>query len=65
MKQKLIYLVILLAAMNLPADSRECGKLIHCPMAGAMAPVKAKTVVKIEETDIAPASPFSRLLFNL
>lgn len=65
MKQKLIYLVILTVALNLPAGSRECGKLSCCPVAVNSIPEKAKTLVKIEEMDAAPASPFSRLLFNL
>jgi len=64
MKQKLIYLVILMAAMNMPADSRECGKPSCCPLLN-MTPGKSKAVVKIEETDAVAASPFSRLLFNL
>jgi len=64
MKQKLIYLVILMAAMNMPADSRECGKPGCCPLLN-MIPGKSKAVVKIEETDAVAASPFSRLLFNL
>jgi len=66
MKQKLIYLVILMAAMNMPADSRECGKPSCCPLLNInMTAGKSKAVVKIEETDAVAASPFSRLLFNL
>jgi len=65
MKQKLIYFVILIAAMNLPADSKECGKPSCCPLIVNAVPEKGKTVVKIEEMDAVPASPFSRLLFNL
>jgi hypothetical protein len=64
MKQKLIYLVILVAAMNLPATSRECGKPSCCPLLN-MTTGKTKAVVKIEEADAMAASPFSRLLFNL
>jgi hypothetical protein len=65
MKQKLIYLVILAAAFSLPASSRECGKLSCCPLTLHAVPEKSKTLVKMEETDAMPDSPFSRLLFNL
>jgi hypothetical protein len=65
MKQKLIYIVILVAAASLPAGSRECGKLSCCPLMVKAIPEKIKTVVKMEEIDAVPASPFSRLLFNL
>ncbi len=65
MKQNLIYLVLVMIVMNLPASSRECGKPSHCPLLQNAVPAKEKTVVKMDEPDVLVASPFSRLLFNL
>jgi len=65
MKQKLIYLVLVMTVMNLPASSRECGKLSCCPLTQSTVVEKAKPVVAIDEPDMLAVSPFSRLLFNL
>jgi hypothetical protein len=65
MKQKLIYTVLLIIAMYLPASSKECAKVFKQAAAGNTLPVKQKASVETGEITALPASPFSRLLFNL
>ncbi len=64
MKQKIIIVVLLAAAMYLPVGSKECGKSISCPQ--AQAKIKTEKAAEItEELSSFPASPFSRSLLNL
>jgi hypothetical protein len=65
MKQKLIYTVLLIMAMYLPASSKECAKVFKQAAAENLLPVKQESSVETEEITGLPASPFSQLLFNL
>ena len=66
MKQKMIYLVLLLAAMYLPASSRECGKVSKCTIGESAVPQPAKKIShEVMEEAALPVSPFGRLPFNL
>jgi hypothetical protein len=64
MKQKIVYTVLLVAAMYFPASSKECAK-ICCAGVTAKNTVQVKQAVPVETEEISalPASPFSRLLF--
>jgi len=64
MKQKLIYTVLLIMAVYLPASSKECAKVFKQATVENLLPVKQESSVDKEITGL-PASPFSSLLFNL
>jgi hypothetical protein len=66
MKHKIIYLVLLTVTIQLPASSNECGKISQA----AIIENAADSVLKspdatAAQSSVLPASPFSRLLFNL
>ncbi len=66
MKQKMICGVLLLAALYLPASSKECIKTMPCN--NVLKAVKwQRPQAAIKKGDVAdlPMSPFSRLLFDL
>jgi len=65
MKQKMIYIVLLMIAIQLPASSKECGKVLNCAVTESLLRAREKTSVVVEEPGVLSASPFSRLLFNL
>jgi hypothetical protein len=65
MKQKIIYLVLLVTAMYLPASSKECAKVFKCVGTESVIQVPKKTSFEINEEAALPVSPFNRLLFNL
>ena len=68
MKQKIIYIVLFIAAMYLPASSKECAKVIKCAVTESLVQIKAKVAPgasEVQEASASPVSPFSRLLFNL
>ncbi|MEP6748018.1 MAG: hypothetical protein ABJB86_09850 [Bacteroidota bacterium] len=67
MKQKIIYVVLFVAAMYLPASSKECAKVIKCGVTENLVQTKEKIAPAASEMQEAglPVSPFSRLLFNL
>ncbi|MEO5681410.1 MAG: hypothetical protein ABIQ88_02150 [Chitinophagaceae bacterium] len=66
MKQKTIYIVLVIISMYLPASSNECGKITQAVIIENMEETAVQaTAVSAEETDVLPVSPFSRLLFNL
>ena len=66
MKQKLIYVVLLVACIYMPASSKECGKVCVVMEIEKKAPVVIeKPTTAAEELVSLPASPFSKVLFNL
>jgi hypothetical protein len=65
MKQKLIYSIVLVVAVYLPAASKECGKICRPAVMATALQEKQKPGIGTEEITALPASPFSRLLFNL
>jgi len=66
MKQKLIYTVLLVAAVYMPAASKECGKLMPCVIVPEnQLQVKETPADNGVEVSALPLSPFSRLLFNM
>ncbi len=65
MKQKMIYAVLLLIAVNLPHSSKECARALSCS-AKPQQPVPAKQLpAEAEDQEAIAATPFSRLVFNL
>jgi hypothetical protein len=65
MKQKMLYIVLLVVTINLPAPSKECIKTAVCPLK-VLPGIKAKTIIpQEEETAMLPVAPFSRMLFDL
>jgi hypothetical protein len=68
MKQKIIYFVLLVIAMYLPASSKECAKILKCVVTESLVQMKEKArpeVSVVKDEAALPVSPFSRLLFNL
>ncbi|HMC87470.1 MAG TPA: hypothetical protein VKI61_18230 [Chitinophagaceae bacterium] len=66
MKQKMIYLVFLVMAMNFPASSKECAKISKCRSVKAVLEVQKKAAaVEISEETALPASPFSAVHLNM
>ena len=65
MKQKIIYIVLLVTGMYLPASSNECGKVVQTVLTENVPETKEKPSVAAEDVFNLPVSPFSRLLFNL
>ena len=63
MKQKIVYIVLLVAGLYLPASSKECAKCFKPAVTAVTIQVKVKVVE--EEVVGLPVSPFSRLFFNL
>jgi hypothetical protein len=66
MKHKIIYLVLLTVTIQLPASSKECGKISQAAILENAADSTLKPPdVAAAQSSMLPASPFSRLLFNL
>ncbi len=64
MKQKIVYIVLLVAGLYLPASSKECAKCLKPAVPERNMPVRLKVNIVEEEVVSLPVSPFSRL-FNL
>jgi len=65
MKQKIIYIVLLIVCMYFPATSRECGKVLQSVVpANALAMIK-KPMASAEPDSNLPVSLFSKLLLKL
>ena len=66
MKQKLIYCVLVIACIYMPAASKECGKVCIGVETEKKAPVVIETpTLGVEDLSSVPASPFIKTLFNL
>jgi len=68
MKQKMVYIVLLVAGIYLPAPSKECGKVCPGVEMKQVAPaqvVQKKPAVAAEDISSIPASPLTRAAFNL
>ena len=65
MKQKIIYIVLVVVSMHLSASPKECGTCFHRVVTKNVSVVKEKPAVATEGISSLPASPFSRSLFNL
>ncbi|HTE10587.1 MAG TPA: hypothetical protein VK645_06445 [Chitinophagaceae bacterium] len=65
MKQKIIYAVIVVVSMHLPASSKECAKIFLRTMPEKTRKVVEKPAVAAEEISHLPVSVFSKLVFKL
>ena len=65
MKQKMIYIVLLIVSMYLPASSNECSKIFQKIVPAGILQVAKKPSAAVEEINSLPVSPFSKLLINL
>ncbi|MFT3935008.1 MAG: hypothetical protein QM726_15385 [Chitinophagaceae bacterium] len=66
MKQKLIYIVLVLASMHLPSSSKECGKLLMVNgNAEKEAVQKEEPAAEADDLSALPASPLTRSFINL
>jgi hypothetical protein len=65
MKQKIIYAVIVIVSMHLPASSKECAKIFQRVMPEKTLKLVEKPAVAAEEISHLPVSVFSKLIFNL
>ena len=65
MKQKLIYAVLIVACIYMPAASKECGKVCIVTGVKTELPAKDKIMVETEELDSLPVSPFVSTLINM
>ena len=65
MKQKIFYIVLLVAGMYLPSSSKECGKVLVVIDMKNELPATEKASAMAEDVSSLPVSPFSGSLLNL
>ncbi|HTL09003.1 MAG TPA: hypothetical protein VL307_12115 [Chitinophagaceae bacterium] len=65
MKQKFLYLVLLVLGMYLPASSEECSSMIKKAMPACCLRVVEKPVAAADDLPTLPLSLFSKLMIKL
>ena len=65
MKQKTIYIVLLIVCMYFPASSRECGEAVPAAVPVAIMDLAKKPAVAEEPVINLPLSLFSKLIVKL
>ena len=65
MKQKIIYIVLLIVCMYFPASSRECGKVLQTVLPAGALDLAKKSANAAEPVSNLPVSLFSKLIVKL
>ena len=65
MKQKIIYIVLLIVCMYFPASSKECGKVLQTVLPVRAMELATKPASAAEQVSSLPVSLFSKLICKL